>query len=92
MSIVVNIKKTQNYDVKIGRPSIFGNPFVIGEDGDRDEVVNKYKTYFDNRIKKDPIFKAKVDELKGKTLGCYCKPLKCHGDIIIDYLNNSEWF
>ena len=44
--------------------------------------------YFGNKIDNDPIFKARILELKGKTLGCFCKPNSCHGDIIAEYLNN----
>ena len=81
---VVN-KRKEPYDVYIGRPSIFGNPLKIGVDGNREEVVRKYKDYFYGRLENDEEFKTKVLGLKGKTLGCYCKPLPCHGDVIVEY-------
>jgi len=89
---VVNIQN-HKCDVYIGRdkndePGEFGNPFIIGEHGNRDTVLQKYKFYFIGRMKADPIFKQKVRDLKGKKLGCYCKPEKCHGDVIAAYLNN----
>lgn len=77
---VVHCKKNK-YDVYIGRPSIYGNPFVIGKDGDRDEVILKYKEWIfqpEQSWLRDKIRK----ELCGKILGCYCAPYKCHGDII----------
>ena len=88
---VVNIRN-QECDVYIGRdkndaPGEFGNPFIIGEDGTRDTVVEMYRIYFIGRLKADPVFRNKVRELKGKKLGCFCKPEKCHGDIIAAYLN-----
>jgi hypothetical protein len=41
---VVHYKKDA-YDIYVGRPSKFGNPFVIGKDGTRQEVVNKYREW-----------------------------------------------
>lgn len=86
---VVNIRYTKLYDVYCGRPSPFGNPFRIGPDGTREQVMAKFKDYFDRRIRRDMIFRAAVAMLKGKILGCYCKPLPCHCDIIADYLNEG---
>ena len=59
MTTVVNIQNTKKYDVYIGRPSIFGNPFIIGKDGNCDEVIKKYEKYFNEKMKKDIIFKEK---------------------------------
>ncbi len=87
MTTVVNIKKTKCYDVYCGRGSIYGNPFKIGEDGDRKEVIQKFKKYFYKRLK-DKKFKNDVLFLKEKILGCYCKPLDCHCDVIKEYLDN----
>ena len=82
---------TQDPDfVRIDRCSPFGCPFRIGEDGTREHVVEKYRQYFRSRIATDADFIEKVLRLKGKLLGCWCKPLPCHGDIIAEYLNNLE--
>jgi hypothetical protein len=59
---------------------MLGNPFRIGVDGSRPEVIAKHMTWARDRIKRDPIFRAKVKSLFGKRLGCYCHPLACHGD------------
>ncbi|WP_342423156.1 DUF4326 domain-containing protein [Paenibacillus sp. FSL E2-0178] len=67
------------YDVYIGRGSIWGNPFVIGKDGDRNEVICKHAEW----ILTQPHLMSKVNELKGKTLCCYCLPKPCHGDTLI---------
>jgi len=95
LTTVVNIRK-EEYDVFCGRPSIFGNPFHIGKDGIRAEVVFKHLIYFYKRLIDDPQFKRKVLALKGGRLGCYChnwdgivpNPLYCHCDTVADYLNS----
>ncbi len=76
---VVHCKK-EPYDVYIGRPSKWGNPFSIGKDGTRDEVIEKYLQYV---LGNDELMDA-LPELQGKVLGCWCKPLTCHGDILVD--------
>jgi hypothetical protein len=83
---VVNVKDSF-YEVYIGRPSIVGNPYKIGVDGTREEVIQKYKEYFNDKILNDRHFRLYILSLMGKTLGCYCKPLSCHGDIIANFLN-----
>jgi len=88
MTKVVHCKK-EKYDVYIGRPSIFGNPFTIGKDGDREKVINLFRSYFYNRLDYDIDFKTEVEKLKGKILACWCKPEACHGDIIIEYLEEK---
>jgi hypothetical protein len=86
---VVHCKK-EKYDIYIGRPSIFGNPFTIGKDGTRKEVIDKYRIYFTRQIDTNIIFKREVQKLNGKILGCWCKPKNCHGDIIAEYLNDNQ--
>lgn len=82
-SSVVHCKKS-SYDVYIGRPSVFGNPFVIGKDGSREEVVAKYEQW----LLGQPELVAKVKaELKGKVLACWCAPLACHGDVLVRIAN-----
>lgn len=81
MTKVVHCKK-EIYDIYIGRPSKWGNPFSIGKDGTREEVIQKYEAWL---LKQDNLLKA-LPELKDKILGCWCKPKSCHGDILIKYL------
>lgn len=85
---VVNIDKDDNYDVYIGRGSEWGNPYAIGFDGDRDEVIRKFQYDFQRGFLK--FSKTDVLKLRGKTLGCHCKPAACHGDILAEYLNSLE--
>jgi hypothetical protein len=95
---VINIKVENEYQSKkstpfyeyIGRGSYWGNPYSMYEDGnDRSEVIRKYKYDFD--YEKFPNKeRAEVFKLTGKKLGCFCKPLACHGDILADYLNSWD--
>ena len=90
---VVNIYK-EKFDVYIGREGkgqdgYFGNPIKLEKGEPRGSTIEKYKKYFYNRIEKDLEFKEKILSLKGKTLGCFCKPHSCHGDVIVEYLNNN---
>ena len=89
-TMVVNIRTYPRKDyVYIGRGSLLGNVYEIGKDGDRDEVCEKYKRDFYKKLKNER-FKRQVLALKGKKLACYCKPKRCHGDIIVEYLEGGE--
>jgi hypothetical protein len=88
---VVNMKY-EEFDVYIGRAGrgqdgYFGNPFVLQVGEARGSSLEKYRVYFHDRLKTDPEFRKRTLELKGKTLGCFCKPYPSHGDIIAEYLN-----
>ena len=89
MTRVVNINK-ERCDVYVGRPSPFGNPYVIGKDGTREEVIAAYSVYFHKRLDFDPEWKAKVGALKGRVLGCHCKPSACHGDVIAEWVDQES--
>lgn len=67
--------------------SLWGNPWHIGKDGTRDEVIERFSKYFHARLKIDKDFQEKTEELRGKTLLCWCKPKRCHCDVIAEYLN-----
>lgn len=84
---IVNLK-IEPCDIYIGRPSKWGNPFFIGKDGTRDEVIEKYKEWVHKQdyLMKDLLF------LQGKKLGCWCKPLACHGDILLELLVNYKQY
>lgn len=80
---VVNIKSGAGYEVHIGRPSVWGNPYKIGQDGDRAEVLGKFRRYLERNPQ---LVERARRELKGRVLGCYCKPAPCHGDIWIEFM------
>lgn len=72
--------------IYIGRPSRWGNPYVIGRDGTREEVIEKYRDY----IKRQGMIADIKHSLKGKDLVCWCKPAACHGDILLEIANAEE--
>lgn len=74
---VVHCKKGQ-YNVYIGRPSKWGNPFTISARTPRAVVIRLYEEY----LRRNPELMAALPELKGKVLGCWCDPLTCHGDVL----------
>lgn len=91
---VVNLYK-ESYDVYIGRSGkgkdgYFGNPIPLQKGEPRGSTIKKYEEYFHDRIKNDNKFKNRVLGLKGKVLGCFCKPNTCHGDVIVKYLEDEK--
>jgi len=83
---IVHCKK-EAFDTYIGRPSVLGNPFIIGRDGSREDVVAKFEEYARDRMKTDPVFKAAILACRGKILGCWCGRKLCHGTIIRKIVN-----
>lgn len=65
--------------VRIDRKSIWGNPFILDEDGDRAQVVNAYSDFY---LPHKPQLLDQVAMLQGKALGCWCSPEPCHGDVL----------
>lgn len=72
--------------VNIDRRTIWGNPFLIDEDGDRMTICQAYRYYLEWK----PSLQRRIDELRGKVLGCWCYPEQCHGDTLILRLNEKE--
>lgn len=68
--------------VSVMRGTPFGNPFVVGRDGDRAAVVRRYRAWLWSRLRTDPDFAARVRALHGRDLVCCCAPLACHGDVL----------
>lgn len=92
MTTVVNIKSGESYDVYIGRAGhgedgYFGNPFRLTTDASRASVLEQYRIWFLQRVATDREFRRRVLELRGKTLGCFCKPRACHGDVIAAWVD-----
>jgi hypothetical protein len=85
---VVNIKTRARFDVYVGRYNLtyglrsskWANPFKIGRDGTREEVIEKYR----RRVLETPSLMADLGELRGRVLGCWCKPAACHGDVLAE--------
>lgn len=89
MTSVVNLKYDE-YDIYIGRGSKWGNPYshIYGKGiyvPNRDIAIKKYREYILNNKE----LLESLYELKGKKLGCFCNPKKCHGDILIQIIKES---
>lgn len=85
MTRVVHCRR-EPFDVYIGRAvprfgwaaSPFANPFVIGRDGTRAEVIDRYESW----LRGQPDLLALLPTLRDKVLGCWCAPRPCHGDVL----------
>lgn len=84
MPIVLN-KRTQHIPsaaVYVGRPSKWGNPFVVYKDGSREEIIAKYREWLlGSELLSD------LHELTGKDLVCWCAPKPCHADVLLELAN-----
>lgn len=82
--------KREKYNVYIGRPSKWGNPYSHKKEGctafylveSRDEAVELYRKWITEGEGKRLLLD--LHELKGKTLGCWCHPQRCHGEVLIE--------
>ncbi len=69
--------------VYVGRPTKWGNPFIIGKHGTRTEVIEKYRQH----VWATFICDAAISELRGKDLVCWCAPAACHADVLMEIAN-----
>jgi hypothetical protein len=76
---VVHCKKAP-YDVYVGRPSKWGNPFRLSPGESRGTTIARYRKW----LMQQPNLLAQLSELRGKVLGCWCKPFPCHGDVLAE--------
>ena len=91
---LVNIKN-EPYDIYIGRGSKWGCPYTIIKDrptlakeivDSKEEALSKYREY----VLGNQELMYSLHELEGKILGCFCKPEKCHGDILLELLSKKK--
>jgi len=71
--------------IYVGRPSKWGNPFVVGVHGSREEVVFLYTKYLLSNTK----LMSKIRSLRGKDLVCWCSPELCHADVLLSLANGE---
>lgn len=76
--------------VYIGRPSKWGNPFVLRGDDERGDTILRYKHWLS--APEQDALRAQIDELRGKTLVCFCKPAPCHGDVLVAIIEARDVF
>jgi hypothetical protein len=74
--------------VYIGRPSPLGNPYQIGQQGSRAEVIEQYEQWLKNELRGGGMVRKELERLARIAaehpleLECWCKPLACHGDVL----------
>lgn len=78
--------KRESYDVYIGRPSKWGNPFKLGPGESRADAIAKYRKWLWGQPE---LIAAARRELRGKVLGCWCAPKACHGDVLLEVANSE---
>ena len=76
--------------VYIGRGSKWGNPFKIGEHGNREEVCRKYEMALLDAIRLEKVTTSELVDLHGKDLVCFCAPAQCHGHILEKYAAEAK--
>ena len=88
-ALVVHCKK-HPFDVYIGRPSKWGNPFsdkagtlAMYQVSSREEAIQRFREW----LLTQPALMGSLGELKGKVLGCWCSPKHCHGDVLVELAN-----
>lgn len=88
MKLVVHCKR-EKYDVYIGRPSKWGNPFTFKQ-GTLAQHILKHEDVipaYEKWLKQQPELMAALPELRGKVLGCWCAPKPCHGEVLARLAN-----
>jgi len=72
------------------RDSLFANPYKINAQTSRDEVIEKYTEYIKEKLKNNKDLVEELLSLDGKTLGCWCAPGKCHGDVLLNLIEEYK--
>ncbi len=94
MSAVINLRhepklreqfeyaQVVNNTVLIDRRTKWGNPWRVGRDGSRDEVIARYRADLWHRIRAGEVALEELAGLDGCWLACWCEPQPCHGDVL----------
>lgn len=99
MTRVVHCKK-EPYDIYIGRKNYthehYGNPFPINKHCDREMSINNFRMWIkgqdfqDIEPKRRKWILENLEKLRSQTLGCWCDPQPCHGDVYIELLEEIK--
>lgn len=92
MELVVNVRHTSQFDVYVGRPSPWGNPFSHKPSAHarwrvktRQEAVERFEEWL---MSQPELVERVRRELRGKVLGCWCRPAACHADVLARVANS----
>lgn len=90
--LVAHVRE-RRHDVYIGRPSKWGNPFSHRTgtlarfmSASRSDAIERYEEW----IREQPHLMASLPELRGKVLGCWCRPRRCHGDVLVKLVEEMQ--
>jgi hypothetical protein len=83
---LISWAKENGHFQRIDRNSAWGNPYELGKDGDRDTVCESYMYYFKKKLS----LHQQLMDIKGKVLGCWCYPERCHGKYLIDLADGTN--
>jgi|TARA_Y100000401_G_scaffold11837_1_gene8127 hypothetical protein len=83
---LISWAKENGHFQRIDRNSAWGNPYELGKDGDRDTVCESYMYYFKKKLS----LHQQLMDIKGKVLGCWCYPERCHGNYLIDLADGTD--
>ena len=96
--IVIGNKRNGETGIYVGRPTVLGNPFEIGRDGSREEVIAKYREWFYTHGVKSLKVRKELQRLKhlhalsgSLCLLCWCSPAPCHAEVIKEYLERKPY-
>lgn len=85
MTTTVINKYKEKGDISIMRPGPWGNPFIVGKDGSRAEVIANFRYWYKTSTDPRAVWmRNHIHELKDKQLECCCKPKICHGDVLAE--------
>jgi len=78
-------KQSSTTVIYVGRPTKWGNPFIIGKHGTREQVIELYRKW----LTTNKFLMADLIELRGHDLECWCAPLPCHADVLLELANKE---
>ncbi len=95
--LVVNLRSGKRFDVRIDRATKWGNPFSHKQGtkaewvvGSRQEAIDAYREWMISGIKNGRVDLDELIALEGKVLACWCKPLPCHGDVLVRLIEYAK--
>lgn len=83
--LVVHCKR-EAFDIYVGRPSVWGNPFHVTDESQRKQIIQRYRAWF---LAQPALVERAKRELRGRRLGCWCAPKACHGDVLAEIANGA---
>ena len=87
MPKVVRITERVPGAVRVDRATVWGNPFHMYSEDDREKVCAHFEAYAEKRVTDDPTW---LEPLRGKDLACWCAPKRCHAETLLRLANRQR--